>query len=142
MAFCKFSPSFNSNNKVVIDSAFITDFLPKAPDLAVKVYLMGLNKCGNDDVDNTIEYFSNALNICEEDVSAFENIGTSFIIVLDDFEDKEFCGLNANKICGNECYWNYDRNTNTLEVIGLGTRSVRKVLQEERDLLVALENYK
>lgn len=35
-----------------------------------------------------------------------------------------------------------DLNTTTLEVIGLGTRSVRKVLQEERDLLVALENYK
>ena len=68
MAFCKFSPSFNSSNKIVIDSAFITDFLPKAPDLAVKVYLMGLNKCGNDDMDNTIEYFSNTLNVCEEDI--------------------------------------------------------------------------
>ena len=68
MAFCKYSPSFNTSGKVVIDSAFITDFLPKAPDLAVKVYLMGLNKCGNDDADNTIKYFSDALKICEEDI--------------------------------------------------------------------------
>ena len=68
MAFCKYSPSFNLSNKVVIDSAFITDFLPKAPDLAVKVYLMGLNKCGNDDADNTIEYFSNTLKVCEDDI--------------------------------------------------------------------------
>ena len=35
----------------------------------------------------------------------------------------------------------YELNTTTLEVIGLGTRSVRKVLKEERDLLLALENY-
>ena len=68
MAFCKFSPSFNLNNKVIIDSAFITDFLPKAPDLAVKVYLMGLNKCSADDENNTLEYFATTLKVCEEDI--------------------------------------------------------------------------
>ena len=68
MAFCKFSPSFNSNNKVIIDSAFITDFLPKAPDLAVKVYLMGLNKCSADDENNTLEYFATTLKVCEDDI--------------------------------------------------------------------------
>jgi len=68
MAFCKFSPSFNLNNKVIIDSAFITDFLPKAPDLAVKVYLMGLNKCSADDENNTLEYFATTLKVCEDDI--------------------------------------------------------------------------
>ena len=68
MAFCKFSPSFNLNNKVIIDSAFITDFLPKAPDLAVKAYLIGLNKCSADDENNTLEYFSTLLSVSEEDV--------------------------------------------------------------------------
>ena len=68
MAFCKFSPSFNLNNKVIIDSVFITDFLPKAPDLAVKVYLMGLNKCSVDDENNTLEYFATTLKVCEDDI--------------------------------------------------------------------------
>ena len=68
MAFCKFSPSFNLNNKVMIDTSFIMDFLPKAPDLAVKVYLMGLAKCGNNDDDNTLQYFSNVFKVCEEDI--------------------------------------------------------------------------
>ena len=68
MAFCKFSPSFNLNNKVIIDSAFITDFLPKAPDLAVKVYLLGLNKCSADDENNTLEYFVTTLKVCEDDI--------------------------------------------------------------------------
>lgn len=68
MSFCKFSPSFNLNNKVMIDTSFIMDFLPKAPDLAVKVYLMGLAKCGNNDDDNTLQYFSNVFKVCEEDI--------------------------------------------------------------------------
>lgn len=70
MAFCKFSPSFNLNNKVIVDSAFITDFLPKAPDLAVKVYLMGLNKCSADDENNTLEYFATILKVSEDDIVA------------------------------------------------------------------------
>jgi len=68
MAFCKFSPSFNLNNKVIIDSVFITDFLPKAPDLAVKVYLLGLNKCSADDENNTLEYFATTLKVEEDDI--------------------------------------------------------------------------
>ena len=69
MAFCKFSPSFQSKNQTVIDNVFITEFLPKAPDLCVKAYILGLHKCGMaDDNANTLEYFSNVLNICEEDV--------------------------------------------------------------------------
>ena len=68
MSFCKFSPSYNINEKIVIDTSFITEFLPKAPDSAVKVYLLGLAKCLSDDGDNSISYFSNVLKICEEDV--------------------------------------------------------------------------
>ena len=36
----------------------------------------------------------------------------------------------------------FDLDSLNIEVIGLGKTPVRKVLQEERDLLVALENYK
>ncbi len=69
MAFCKFSPSFQSKNQTLIDNVFITDFLPKAPDLCVKAYLLGLVKCNSaDDNENNIEYFAKTLKVCEEDV--------------------------------------------------------------------------
>ena len=69
MTFCKFSPSYVASNKTVIDNAFINDFLPKAPDLCVKAYLMGLSKCNNaDSADNTLAFFAETLKICEEDV--------------------------------------------------------------------------
>ena len=69
MSFCKFSPSYQANNKITIDNIFIKEFLPKAPDLCVKAYLMGLSKCNSaDDEENDLEYFVNALNVCEEDV--------------------------------------------------------------------------
>jgi len=69
MAFCKFSSSYQSKNQTLIDNVFITDFLPKAPDLCVKAYLLGLYKCYNaDDNENTMEYFSKTLKVCEEDV--------------------------------------------------------------------------
>ncbi|MBO5954430.1 MAG: DnaD domain protein [Clostridia bacterium] len=69
MVFCKFSPSYQSKNQTVIDNVFITDFLPKAPDLCVKAYLLGLCKCNQaDDNENTLEYFAKTLEVCEEDV--------------------------------------------------------------------------
>lgn len=67
MSFCKFSPSYNNNDKITLDKAFVKEFLPSAPDLAVKAYLLGLCKC-EEDVDNSLEYFVQALNVCEEDV--------------------------------------------------------------------------
>lgn len=69
MSFCKFSPSYQTKNQTVVDNVFITDFLPKAPDLCVKAYLLGLSKCGSaDETENNIEYFSKILNVCEEDI--------------------------------------------------------------------------
>ncbi len=69
MTFCKFSPGYQSSNKTTVDNIFINDFLPKAPDMAVKAYLMGLAKCNSaDDSENTMEYFTQTLNICEDDV--------------------------------------------------------------------------
>ena len=69
MIFCKFSPGYSDNNKIMIDMAFINDFLPKAPDLCVKAYLLGLAKCNSgDDGENNLEYFAKTLKVCEEDV--------------------------------------------------------------------------
>ncbi len=69
MSFCKFSQGASASSKTAIDNIFIEEFLPKAPDLCVKVYIMGLNKCNNaDDSTNTLAYFADRLKICEEDV--------------------------------------------------------------------------
>lgn len=69
MSFCKFSPGRRKNNSTMVDNLFITRFLPDAPDMCVKVYLLGLSKCFSmDEEDNNITYFSKLLNISEEDV--------------------------------------------------------------------------
>lgn len=69
MSFCKFSPGYVANNKTIIDNTFINEYLPKAPDLCVKAYLLGLSKCSSaDEADNSLEFFANTLKVCEEDV--------------------------------------------------------------------------
>ncbi|MBQ3502369.1 MAG: DnaD domain protein, partial [Clostridia bacterium] len=45
------------------------NFLPDAPDLCVKVYLMGLSKCANSIApDNNLSNFANVLNVTEEEI--------------------------------------------------------------------------
>lgn len=67
MTFCKYSPSYKTSNKTIIDNVFITDYLPKAPDMCVKAYLLGLSKCCDED-DNSLKFFADTLKICEDDV--------------------------------------------------------------------------
>ena len=69
MSFCKFSSQSVINNKTEVDNIFINDFLPYAPDNAVKVYLYGLYKCSNSSsYDNTLENFSKVLKISEDEI--------------------------------------------------------------------------
>ncbi|MBQ8430344.1 MAG: DnaD domain protein, partial [Clostridia bacterium] len=69
MAFCKYSSSYIISDKTVVDNIFINDFLPYAPNLAVKVYLMGLSKCANANaIDNNITNFANILDVTEEEI--------------------------------------------------------------------------
>lgn len=69
MAFCRFSSSYIIDDKTIIDNVFINDHLPYAPELCVKVYLMGLSKCGNATaVDNNIENFAKVLNVTTEEI--------------------------------------------------------------------------
>lgn len=69
MSFCKFSPSYQTSNKTIVDNVFINEYLPKAPDLCVKAYLLGLSKCSSsDEGDNSLNYFAQTLKVCEEDV--------------------------------------------------------------------------
>lgn len=91
MAFCKFSPGYASKNQTVVDNIFINDFLPKAPEMCVKVYLLGLSKCSNaDDYDNTLDYFASCLKIDKDDVLScfayWQELGTVQILSTDPVE--------------------------------------------------------
>ncbi|MCQ2564599.1 MAG: DnaD domain protein, partial [Clostridia bacterium] len=69
MTFCKFSPSYKKIDKVILDNNFIRDYMPKAPDMCVKAYLLGLSKCADaEESENSLAYFAETLKICEEDV--------------------------------------------------------------------------
>lgn len=69
MSFCKFSPSYQTSNKTVLDNVFISEYLPSAPDLCVKAYILGLYKCNSgQDEDNSLEYFCKILNLEQDDV--------------------------------------------------------------------------
>lgn len=69
MSFCKFNSQSIFNNNTEIDNIFINDFLPYAPDCAVKVYLYGLYLCNSGDVpDNAIERMSKVLKMPEVDI--------------------------------------------------------------------------
>lgn len=69
MCLCKYSSSYIINDKTVVDNIFINNFLPDAPDLCVKVYLMGLSKCANSVApDNNLTNFANVLNVDEADI--------------------------------------------------------------------------
>ena len=70
MCLCKYSSSYIINDKTVVDNIFINNFLPDAPELCVKVYLMGLSKCANSVApDNNLANFANVLNVTEDDVT-------------------------------------------------------------------------
>lgn len=73
MAFCKFSTEYSPNKNIVVDSVFVRDYMPFAPEVCTKVYLYGLYKCANpDDVTNVLDIFAEELNMHIEDVkSAF-----------------------------------------------------------------------
>ena len=55
MAFCKFSTEHSSANSIIIDNAFVADYIPYAPDSCTKVYLYGLLKC--QDSENNKKHF-------------------------------------------------------------------------------------
>lgn len=91
MAFCKYSQSFSADNKTLVDNVFINEFLPKAPDLCVKAYILGLCKCSNPDTDdNSLESFAEKLKVCPEDIISlfkyWEDLGLVQVLSTDPIE--------------------------------------------------------
>lgn len=100
MCLCKYSSSYIINDKTVVDNIFINNFLPDAPDLCVKVYLMGLSKCANSIApDNNLTNFANVLNVDETEIlEAFkywQEQGVVQIINADPIEIR-YMPLNAS----------------------------------------------
>lgn len=91
MAFCEYSNKYLINNSVAVENKFIKEFLPNAPENAVKVYLYGLYKCNNaTSSDNNLKNFALALGMSEEDVLNYfyywEEIGLVVLIKNDPIE--------------------------------------------------------
>ena len=68
MAFCSFSKDCNLHSSVVLESRFITKYLPEADGFAVKVYLYGLFLCQCSDADFTIASMAEVLKTDEEKI--------------------------------------------------------------------------
>lgn len=113
MTFCKYSPSYQAKNQTMVDNAFIYNFLPKAPDMCVKAYLLGLSKCNSaDDSENNLEFFAKTLNICEEDVVSlfkyWEDNGLVQVLSTDPIEVRY---LPINSSFGNVKKYQVDKYT-------------------------------
>ncbi len=97
----------------MIDNVFITDFLPAAPDLCVKAYILGLMKCNSaDESENTLDYFATTLKVCEEDVISlfkyWEDLGLVQVLSTTPVEIR-FLPLNTSK--GNVRKFKVDKYT-------------------------------
>lgn len=68
MSFCSFSKENISTGKTFIDNQFIVNYLPEAPEQAVKVYLYGLYLCQNSDISIDIFNFASNLNVSVEEI--------------------------------------------------------------------------
>lgn len=69
MAFCKYSNESTLESTTQVDNIFISQFLPNAPDVCVKVYLYGLFKCQDpNSFDNTLDNFASALGLSTQDI--------------------------------------------------------------------------
>lgn len=66
--FCKLSQKQEKHVKITIDGLFVTEYMPQAPENAVKVYLMGLTFAMGGDTNNSIENVCKKLNLEESEV--------------------------------------------------------------------------
>lgn len=69
MGFCKYSSESVLSGTTQIDNNFLSQFLPCAPDVCVKVYIYGLFKCNDPNgFSNTLESFASELGLSTQDV--------------------------------------------------------------------------
>lgn len=103
MGFCSFSTTLRNSSSTIIDNEFINEFLPGAPDGAVKVYLYGLFLCSNPQSDeNDISTMSTTLSLSVDQIfeyySYWQEVGLVQVINKTPLEVKY---LSAKKYSGN-----------------------------------------
>ena len=82
MGLCSFSTTLRNSSSTIIDNEFINEFLPGAPDGAVKVYLYGLYLCSNPQSDdNDISAMSTVLSLSADQIFEYFSYLT-FINIL------------------------------------------------------------
>ena len=93
MALCSFSSHLAMQSSTAVDNAFINEFLPSAPENAVKVYLYGLFMCSAPHCDdNSISGMSSVLSLSEDEIfsaySYWQEVGLVQIVNSNPFEVK------------------------------------------------------
>ncbi len=88
MPFCCFENDDQNNKFVMLDSNFVTSFMPECNEVELKVYLYGLFLCQNPlSKDNTIEHIMDALSLSAKEVQdvyyALEQKGLVSVISFD-----------------------------------------------------------
>lgn len=90
MAFANLSIEFKKESYVLLNSSFILDYMPDAPENAIKVYLLGLYYSTLDNDINTIENFAKNLNLTASQIKEaylyWEKEGLIKISNLDNLE--------------------------------------------------------
>lgn len=93
MALCRFSSNLAMESSTIVDNTFINEFLPSAPENAVKVYLYGLALCSSPSRDdNSLDSMSTALSLSADQIleayTHWQNLGLVQIVNKDPFEIK------------------------------------------------------
>lgn len=68
MPLCCYRQTRSHNDRTVVENIFIREFLPAAPDGAVRVYLYGLMQCQSGTGASSLSSFARDLNCSETDV--------------------------------------------------------------------------
>ncbi len=69
MPFCSYSNDMFRNNYTAVDNRFFAEYMLDSPKNCLEAYLFGLYLCGNPDKSsNTLEIFTKALKMTEDDV--------------------------------------------------------------------------
>lgn len=116
MAFCEFSNKYKINSSVSIENKFIMEFMPNAPENAVKVYMYGLYKCANPgDEENCVEHFAQKLSLSTDEIIDYfyywEELGLVSIKNTNPFEIRYLpceCGSTHLKKVSSSKYKNFN----------------------------------
>ncbi len=84
MPFCRFTNEYFIDNYTFVDNLFVNEYLPYAPENAVRVYIYGLYLCSNpSNSDNSLDSMAASLNLSVDDiVNAYEYWSEQGLVTL------------------------------------------------------------